>query len=121
MKHMKKLIALALVAMTVLAVAVPAFASVTGYYRYLGGDGTSENIRQYQTGTKVLNLQIMLDHLGYETGPLDGDFGGMTLSAVMEYQEDEGLNPDGIVGMLTKRALWQSLGETAPGGCIPLY
>lgn len=57
------------------------------------------------TGSDVARLQQRLLDLGYPTGPVDGDFGDMTLNAVMEFQGDNGLYIDGIAGPITLNAL----------------
>lgn len=54
MKHMKKLIALALVAMTVLAVAVPAMAAYSTMYVNVGAGQTVRLRSQPQSGENVL-------------------------------------------------------------------
>lgn len=55
-------------------------------------------------GNAVEMLQLMLMHLGYDLtycGGADGIFGEGTEKAVLEYQEDEGLDVDGVVGAQT--------------------
>lgn len=121
MKNMKKLIALALVAMTILAVAAPALASVTGYIPYLGGNGSSYNIRRGHRGPQVTNLQIMLNAAGYNCGNPDGIFGGNTETAVKAFQRAKSLRVDGIVGGATKTKLWGTLNYQAPNGCVVIY
>jgi hypothetical protein len=56
-------------------------------------------------GAHVLRVQERLDALGYSPGPLDGLYGVATASAVIAFQRDHGLLPDGIVGKLTRAAL----------------
>jgi len=56
-------------------------------------------------GAHVLRVQERLDELGYSPGPLDGLYGVATMSAVIAFQRDHGLVPDGIVGKLTRAAL----------------
>ncbi|HHX09434.1 MAG TPA: peptidoglycan-binding protein [Chloroflexi bacterium] len=122
MKHMKKLIALALMAVTVLAVAVPVMAAVDGYKPYLGGDGSSHNIRRGHEGPQVTNLQLMLISAGYlPQGEDDGIFGGKTERAVKALQAEYRLRQDGIVGPKTKVAIWNKIGETAPNDCTIVY
>jgi len=56
-------------------------------------------------GPKVLAIQRRLAELGYRPGALDGVFGPQTVSAVVAFQNDEGLVPDGEVGDLTRTEL----------------
>ncbi|MEG1884612.1 MAG: hypothetical protein RR224_13015 [Clostridia bacterium] len=56
MKHMKKFVCLALVIVTLLAAAAPALALPGSYSPYLGGTGSSYNIRRGHTGDQVKNL-----------------------------------------------------------------
>ena len=59
------------------------------------------------------HLQQQLVDRGYDPGPVDGIFGPRTDAAVRQYQYDNGLQADGVVGPRT----WASLnGETADGG-----
>ncbi|MEG1884528.1 MAG: peptidoglycan-binding domain-containing protein [Clostridia bacterium] len=122
MKNMKKFVSLALVIVSLLAVAAPALASDTGYEPYLGGDGSSHYFRRGHTGTRVVNLQLMLIKAGYlASGEDDGAFGSKTEDAVEALQTAHGLKVDGIVGGASKRALWSDIGKTAPAGCVILY
>ncbi len=61
-------------------------------------------------GTAVIELQEKLLSLGYNPGPVDGIFGGQTDTAVRNFQRDNGLIPDGIVGPKT----WAMLSKVAP-------
>jgi len=56
-------------------------------------------------GADVLALQEKLDLLGFAPGLLDGVYGVATESAVRAFQRAHGLEPDGIVGPLTRGAL----------------
>lgn len=55
----------------------------------------------------VRNLQRVLDALGYDLGEagVDGRFGPLTAEAVKSFQEQHDLDPDGIVGPKTLKAL----------------
>lgn len=53
------------------------------------------------TGSNVQLIQSILSHIGYQPGPVDGNFGPQTQQAVIEFQRDYGLVPDGIVGPAT--------------------
>ena len=62
-------------------------------------------------GPEVKQLQTKLQQLRYYTGPIDGDFGGGTESAVKAFQRASALVVDGCVGAAT----WSKLmGEGQP-------
>ena len=44
---------------------------------------------------------MILNRLGYETGPVDGELSEATREALRNYQADAGLDPTGTVTMLT--------------------
>jgi peptidoglycan hydrolase-like protein with peptidoglycan-binding domain len=50
-------------------------------------------------------LQSQLVALGYDAGPLDGQFGAKTHAAVVAFQRDKTLAMDGVVGPQTASAL----------------
>ena len=54
-------------------------------------------------------LQTKLIQQGYDLAPYgaDGSFGAKTQSAVIKFQHDHGLTPDGVVGPKT----WDELNE----------
>lgn len=52
-------------------------------------------------GTDIMEVQSLLKKLGYDVGVIDGVFGSMTRSAVMQFQGNNGLMPDGIIGPKT--------------------
>ena len=56
-------------------------------------------------GPNVVTLQSRLAAKGYTVGDIDGDFGKQTYIAVAEFQSDNGLVVDGIVGPKT----WEKL------------
>ena len=56
-------------------------------------------------GEDVKELQSKLESLGYDVGPIDGIFGPLTENAVKQFQKDNGLVIDGIVGQETYAAL----------------
>ena len=72
-------------------------------------------LRRGAIGADVLELQTVLVNLGYDPGPIDGILGGKTVNAVIQFQKDHGLTPDGIVGSQTWSIL-QSLKK--PSGDI---
>lgn len=62
-------------------------------------------VRQGSRSVYVLIVQDSLNTLGYSSGALDGIFGPTTRSAVVRYQNANGLSADGIVGCNTWRSI----------------
>lgn len=61
-------------------------------------------LRYGDRGTLVQYLQLALKRAGYTMG-MDGVFGAGTRAAVVRFQQERGLTPDGIVGNQTWAAL----------------
>lgn len=57
------------------------------------------------SGTDVMEIQATLRKIGYYTGPIDGVFGVQMQQAVMQFQRNFGLTPDGVIGPGTFRVL----------------
>ncbi len=57
-------------------------------------------------GDDVATLQARLQDLGFYTNLVDGHFGLLTHNALMSYQRECGLYPDGICGPETLRSLY---------------
>jgi len=62
-------------------------------------------IERDSSGELVTELQRRLSQLGFYDGPITGFFGDLTESAVIRFQESQGLMADGIVGASTADAL----------------
>ena len=59
-------------------------------------------LKKGSKGDAVERLQDLLRNpLGYDPGPVDGIFGTGTEKAVKEYQANNGLTADGVVGPAT--------------------
>jgi peptidoglycan hydrolase-like protein with peptidoglycan-binding domain len=59
--------------------------------------------------------QCLLFYLGYYDGKIDGDFGPASKGATMGFQEDYGLEPDGIFGEKTEEVILKAIiGEAKP-------
>lgn len=56
-------------------------------------------------GSDVMEIQSLLAQIGYNPGPIDGIFGSMTQQSVINFQDDNNLVPDGIVGPRTHAVL----------------
>lgn len=80
---------------------------------------STQVLRRGSQGEAVRNLQITLLRLGYMYDPdqmdsdnvADGIFGSFTEQEVKRFQEDKGLDVDGVVGNKTKEALWNAGGD----------
>lgn len=68
-------------------------------------------------GDDVATLQSRLQDLGFYTALVDGYFGLQTHNALMSYQREYGLAPDGICGPDTLRSLY-FLGSRVTGGSL---
>lgn len=66
-------------------------------------------VRQGSRGVYVCIAQDALTTLGYDTGGLDGVFGGRTREAVIQFQSKNGLSQDGIVGNNTWNTLMSQI------------
>ena len=62
-------------------------------------------LRRGDRGGAVTQLQKALVALGWEPGTPDGAFGAHTETALVAYQKANGLDPDGVVGSATARAI----------------
>jgi hypothetical protein len=74
-----------------------------------------EKLQLDSTGTQVQQLQTALAELGYDPGPIDGDYGPLTQAAVVQFQTAQGLEPDGVVGPKTTAALNAAIAGQASG------
>ena len=73
-------------------------------------DPNAQTLKKGDSGEIVVTLQNLLVEKGYINGDyVDGDFGPGTEAAVKQFQTDNGLTADGIVGPTT----WQALCSTA--------
>jgi putative peptidoglycan binding protein len=74
-----------------------------------------EKLQLESTGSQVQQLQTALAELGYDPGPIDGDYGPLTQAAVVQFQTAQGLEPDGVVGPQTTAALNAAIAGQASG------
>ncbi len=73
----------------------------------------SSLIQQGDSGSGVEAIQNSLQNLGYSSSNVDGIFGELTAQDVRNFQSDQGLQVDGIVGPATSEALGNPV-EAAP-------
>lgn len=77
------------------------------------GDTNKKAIAAFQTAIEHINLNLY-------TGRIDGDFGPMTETAAMRFQQLRLLNEDGIVGPITKNILVAAIqSQWTPGKLFP--
>src|SRR5688572_16343152 len=72
----------------------------------LGAEETPDDTSEYgDTGALIQGYQKRLAELGYHPGTVDGIFGSHTRAAVLAFQAENSLRPDGNIGPLTRAAL----------------
>ncbi|MGX8702799.1 M14 family zinc carboxypeptidase [Caproiciproducens sp.] len=62
-------------------------------------------LRLGMSGTDVMEIQAMLQKIGYNPGPIDGIFGQQMRRAVLQFQRAFGLAQDGVIGPATYRVM----------------
>lgn len=67
-------------------------------------------LRPLDEGPEVKELQERLKALGFSLGRPDGQYGDLTLAAVLAFQRSQGLQTDGVVGTHT----WDALADPKP-------
>lgn len=75
---------------------------------------TADNLGWLQLGDRaagVIELKAQLQQLGYDIGDRSRYFSNATQQAVLQFQQDVGINVDGVVGTETRAALQQALGK----------
>ena len=112
---MKRFIALLLA----LCLMLPAFALAEGEPVQETEAPVAQPVRTLIKGMKgedVLAAQIRLAYYGYYTGPLDGSFGSVMLTAVKQFQRRNELTVDGKIGPKTLAVLDSdtAIGKTDP-------
>ena len=68
--------------------------------------GSGETLERGSKGSEVKKLQNRLNDLGYLDGSVDGDFGEKTETAVIEFQQNNGLTADGKAGTATQNKIY---------------
>lgn len=61
----------------------------------------------------VKQIQHLLGYLGYYTGAPDGIWGRLSEEATRAFQQDYGLEPDGVCGTMTQKMLVAAIAGTA--------
>ncbi|MBE7042946.1 MAG: spore cortex-lytic enzyme [Ruminococcaceae bacterium] len=73
-------------------------------------ESTQTLSRYGSQGNEVVSIQTKLKNLGYYKGEIDGIFGPLTQSALIQYQTNFGLKADGVAGPKTLQSLGLSTG-----------
>jgi peptidoglycan hydrolase-like protein with peptidoglycan-binding domain len=80
-----------------------------------GGEAASgAALKQGDEGDGVKELQSLLTQCGAYSGPINSKFGPLTEAAVTRFQEDAGLDVDGIAGNATIAAIKAKLAAARP-------
>ncbi len=77
--------------------------------------GSDVLLRLGSRGEVVRQLQMDLEQLGCDPGPVDGIFGPLTEAAVRRFQREQGITADGMVGPVTRQYLRRALAILAEG------
>jgi peptidoglycan hydrolase-like protein with peptidoglycan-binding domain len=78
---------------------------------------TSVNRPLYQSGDRGAEVSVLQQYLaaaGYSPGKVDGVYGPSTVLAVQQFQQSQGLNPDGVVWLDTFNALANTVNDANP-------
>ncbi len=72
---------------------------------YLNFNNNSQLSNVLQKLSKNQLIQMRLKELGYYNGQIDGSIGPLSLKAIKQFQDENGLEVDGIVGPITSKYL----------------
>lgn len=70
----------------------PSYNDYSPYYR----QGYPQPYQPSYPPDLIEQIQTGLDYLGYDPGPVDGVYGGRTGEAIRAFQDDAGIEPDGL-------------------------
>jgi peptidoglycan hydrolase-like protein with peptidoglycan-binding domain len=79
----------------------------------MAGEAIAQTLRIGDRSPEVRFIQQRLQQLGYLNAPADGVFGSTTRNAVIRFQQDNRLIPDGEVGSATESALFAEYSHRA--------
>lgn len=65
-------------------------------------------LKQGDEGDLIISLQLRLKDLGYFNYKITGVFGSMTTTAVKDFQDDNNIEQDGVVGGITAALLYSN-------------
>lgn len=76
-----------------------------GGHRFYSDDSAAGAAEKLANGSNVASVQQQLAQRGFDPGAIDGINGPRTTAAIKAFQTANGLDPDGVVGPLTRAAL----------------
>lgn len=92
--------------MSALTEQAPASAAPSPTYTPVEASNSDDSLLQLgDSGTEVSTLQTQLQSMGYYDGPISGSFGSQTQTALIAFQQAQGLTADGIAGPRVSAAL----------------
>lgn len=97
-----------------LAVLITVIVGIAAFYSFEPAEETAV-LKMGSSGSQVRTLQTKLNRWGYNCGTVDGIFGSKTQTAVKQFQKNNGLAVDGIVGAKTAAALGMTLSGGSSG------
>lgn len=120
MKLAKRMLALAVAVMLVMAVLVVPASAATSFWTSRFRSFTQTSMYNYQSGYASAVQSILLDHKAAgsyiaSSGYVDGSFGTGTHNAVVAFQRDQKLDDDGIVGPDTWERMALLMGQSGSG------
>lgn len=77
----------------------------------MGSTYDVRHVKALESGTSKKGRQRRLSALGYELGGVDGILGEKSDRSTLNFQADQGLEPDGIAGKNTQAKLKSEFGE----------
>ena len=80
-----------------------------------------ETLEYGSEGSDVTKLQQKLKDLGYLAGSADGKFGVQTEAAVIAFQRNNNLTPDGRAGTATQNKLYSGSANKASGTAVDIH
>ena len=80
------------------------------WFSMLNVASAENSFKQGDQGSEIAEIQGQLIDLGYDV-MADGEFGPATVDAIKQFQESQGITPDGLIGPATYSAL---LGRDMP-------
>lgn len=99
-----------------IAILISVSLSITTVLPSLSTETFSKTVRRVgSSGQDIREMQGRLKHLGFYTGPIDGQFGWRSYWALRNFQYKFGMRIDGVLGPKTKLKLYNATRTWRPG------